>query len=101
MQLQFTQIYPKNHSGNPEASDYSKTLAEELLQEGITLQEHSIYTEDNETAHLLFLEANMHSETLESKLHMALDWNPIEYKQVYFKYSPKRNVWVYCFIFTA
>lgn len=101
MQLQFTQIYPENHSGNPENYSYSESLADSLAKEGITLQGHSIYTEDNETAHLLFLEANMHSETLESKLHMALDWNPIEYKQVYFKYSTKRNIWIYCFTFTA
>lgn len=99
--ISFTQIYPKNHSGNPENHSYSSSLAEELLQEGITLQEHSIHTEDNETAHLLFLEAYMTSETLESRLHRVLDWNPIEYKQVYFKYSPKRNIWIYCFTFTA
>lgn len=101
MQLQFTQIYPENQSGNPENHSYSKSLADSLAKEGINLHFHSIYTEDNETAHLLFLEANMHSETLESKLHMALDWNPIEYKQVYFKYSTKRNIWIYCFTFTA
>lgn len=99
--IKFTQIYPENPSGNSYASDYSKLLADSLAKEGITLQEHSIYTEDNETAHLLFLEAYMTSETLESRLHMALDWNPIEYKQVYFKYSTKRNIWVYCFTFTA
>lgn len=97
----FTQIYPENHSGNPENHSYSSSLADSLAKEGIKLQGHSIYTEDNETAHLLFLEAYMTSETLESRLHMALDWNPIEYQRVYFKYSPNRNTWIYCFIFTA